>query len=367
MNSNTYILAGGGTGGHLYPGIAIADELVKLDPGATIVFACSDRSGDRKILDPLDYAIVPQLVRPLTHMRKPFGIPGFLRTWYKSKSLARALICDLKPRAVLGLGGYAAGPVICVAAKKNIRCGLLNLDIIPGRANQYLAKCVEKIFTQFESTADYLPDNLGSRIQHTGCPIRSDICSGERPDGMKFFGINPKLKTLLVFGGSALAESLTQAFIELRDDLKEFQDTWNILLVVGKQMLPEAKRAFEHSSVVIMEYCNRMDLAYSVADLTVCRGGAGTVAELTATRTPAVILPYPYHQDRQQYKNVSDLVIAGSAIVVQDNSDPEINAESFRKQLLPILRAPSILQQMKSNIKPQLFPAAATIAKWLAT
>ena len=164
-----------------------------------------------------------------------------------------------------------------------------------------------------------------------------------------------------------LAESLTQAFIELRNDLKEFNDTWNILLVVGKQMLTEATQAFENHNVIILEYCNRMDLAYSVADLAVSRGGAGTVAELTATRTPAVILPYPFHRDRQQYRNVSDMVITGSAVVIQDKSDPKINAESFRKTLLPILRNPSILQRMKSNIKPKFFPAAATIAKWLTT
>ena len=366
MNSNTYIFAGGGTGGHLYPGIAVADELVKLDPEATIVFACSDRPGDRMILDPLGYVVVPQPVRPLTGLKNPLGIFTFLRAWRKSKALAKMLLEDLKPRAVFGLGGFAAGPVVSIATKKKIRCGLLNLDIVPGRANLYLADRVEKIFTQFEASTDYFPDNLSSRIQHTGCPIRSSICSVERQDGVKFFGINPKLSTLLVFGGSALAESLTQAFVELRNDLKEFQDTWNILLVIGKQMLPEAKRAFENQNVMILEYCNRMDLAYSVADLTVCRGGAGTVAELTATKTPAVILPYPFHQDRQQYKNVSDLVINGSAIVVKDKCDPKINAESLRKQLLPILRNPSTLQQMKSSIQSQPFPAAKTIARWLA-
>ena len=367
MNPNTYIFTGGGTGGHLYPGIAIADELIRLDPGATIVFTCSDRPGDRRILDPLDYVVVPQPVRPLTHLKTPLEIFGFLHAWRKSKALARTLIEDLKPRAVLGLGGFAAGPVVCVASQKKIRCGLLNLDIIPGRANRYLANRVERIFTQFESSADYFPPRLLDRIEHTGCPIRSLICGAEHQDGVEFFGVNPKLKTLLVFGGSMLAESLTQAFIELRNDLKEFNDTWNILLVVGKQMLTEATQAFENHNVIILEYCNRMDLAYSVADLAVSRGGAGTVAELTATRTPAVILPYPFHRDRQQYRNVSDMVITGSAVVIQDKSDPKINAESFRKTLLPILRNPSILQRMKSNIKPKFFPAAATIAKWLTT
>ncbi len=366
MNSNTYILAGGGTGGHLYPGIAIADELIKLDPKATIVFACSDRQADRKILDPLDYAVVPQPVRPLTQLKIPFGILPFMRAWKKSKAIAKTLLDDTKPRAVLGLGGFAAGPVIRIASQKKIRCGLLNLDIIPGRANQYLAKRVEKIFTQFESSVDYFPVNLSSRIQHTGCPLRAAIRNGERFDGVRFFNINPKLKTLLVFGGSALAKSLTQTLMELSNDLKEFQETWNILLIVGKQMLPEATQVFENQNVTVLEYCDRMDLAYSVADLVVSRGGAGTIAELTATRTPAIILPYPYHQDRQQYKNASDLVIEGSAIVIKDKSDPKINAKRLGKELLPILRDPSILEQMKTDIKSQPFPAAKIIAKWLA-
>ncbi len=365
MRPNTYIFAGGGTGGHLYPGIAIADELVKLDPDATIVFVCSNRPGDRKILDPLPYVVVPQPVRPLPRWTKLLGVIAFFRAWRKSKTLARQLIDDLNPHVVFGLGGFAAGPVVSVAAQKKIRCGMINLDIIPGHANRYLATQVDKIFTQFESTADYFPDNLLDRVQHTGYPIRASICNADRQEGVKFFGINPRRKTLLVFGGSALAESLTRTFLELRDDLKAFAETWNVLLVVGAKMLPEAQAAFEDQNVTVVEYCDRMDLAYSVADLTVSRGGAGTVAELAATKTPSVILPYPYHQDRQQYKNASDLVIAGSAIVVKDQIDPKLNAQSFRQKLMPIMRDSIALQQMKNSMQSHPFPAAAVIAKWM--
>jgi len=106
MNSNTYIFAGGGTGGHLYPGIAIAEELVKLDPDATIIFACSDRPVDRKILDPLEYVVVPQPARPLTYLKRQnlLGILAFVYGWKKSTTLAKTLLNDLKPRAVFGLG-----------------------------------------------------------------------------------------------------------------------------------------------------------------------------------------------------------------------------------------------------------------------
>ena len=137
MSRNTYIFAGGGTGGHLYPGLAVADELRRVDEDAVVVFACSNRSIDRQILDSLDYPVVPQPVLPLP--KSPLKFVSFLRAWKQSKALASTLLNDLKPHAVLGLGGFAAGPVVQEAAKKSVPTAMLNPDSIPGKANRFLA------------------------------------------------------------------------------------------------------------------------------------------------------------------------------------------------------------------------------------
>jgi UDP-N-acetylglucosamine--N-acetylmuramyl-(pentapeptide) pyrophosphoryl-undecaprenol N-acetylglucosamine transferase len=355
----------------LYPGLAVADELTRLDPDSLVVFACSDREIDRRILDPLDHAIAPQPVRPFT--KNPLKMWDFLQAWRKSNALAGAMISDLQPRAVLGLGGFAAGPVVRVAAGRRVPTAMLNPDSIPGRANEYLARRVDVIFTQFSSTAGCFAPALRKKVRQVGCPVRRDIVGGNRDEAMRRFGLSPGRKVLLVFGGSALAESITEAVVALAPDLEEFAEQWQVLLVAGPKKYAQASGAFGgaclpvrqggiHASV--LEYCRRMDLAYAAADLAVCRGGAGTIAELAATGTPAVILPYPWHGDRQQYKNAADGLAAGCLKIVEDSSNPEINAKSLRAELLPILRDATLLERMR--VGPAENAAVKKIAQWLA-
>ncbi|MCD4823069.1 MAG: UDP-N-acetylglucosamine--N-acetylmuramyl-(pentapeptide) pyrophosphoryl-undecaprenol N-acetylglucosamine transferase [Phycisphaerae bacterium] len=366
MGRDTYIFAGGGTGGHLCPGLAVAEELTNIDPQALVVFACSNRPIDRKILDSSDCAVVPQPVRPL--YKNPLKLPGFLRAWRRSNALARNLIADLKPRAVLGLGGFAAGPMVNVAGRLGLPTAMLNPDAIPGKANRYLSRRVDKIFTQFECTSQYFVPEVQERIEVVGCPVRRHLCQGSRAEAMEYFGLLPERKVLLVFGGSTLAESITDSMIALAGDLDEFADDWQVLIAVGAKKIRETKQAFNARAIHarVLEYFDRMDLAYAAADLAVCRGGAGTVAELVATGTAAVILPYPWHADRQQYYNTADLVQAGGAILVEDSGNGILNAESLRRDLLNILRDAETLQLMQDDVKTaHQYAAAKTVAKWL--
>lgn len=368
MNENTYIFAGGGTGGHLYPGLAVAEELVCIDEGALIVFACSNRAIDRRILEASNYAIVPQPVLPMPS--NPLKFMSFLLAWRNSKALASEMLADLQPRAVLGLGGFAAGPVVQVAAKRGTPTAMLNPDSVPGKANRFLARRVDVIFTQFSSTANCFAPELQPRVSTVGCPVRPGLLQGSRAEALSHFsGLRADRKTLLVFGGSKLAESITQAFIALAKDFDEIAGQWQLLLVVGADMLEEMRKTYAGLAVsaTIIKYCQRMDLAYALADLAVCRGGAGTVAELSATGTPAVIMPYPHHKDRQQYLNPAELVQANAARIVEDHSDPAINADTLRAELFPILRDAENLAAMQSAAKTTARPhVAKDIATWLA-
>ena len=366
MASKVFILAGGGTGGHLYPAIAVAEELISLDPHALPVFACSERPIDREILSQTQFAFFTQPIRPIS--KSPAKWPGMIKAWIKSVALSRRVINDLKPSAVLGLGGFAAGAMCKAAADDEIPTAMINPDAIPGKANRYLAGIVEKIFTQFEGTEEFVKPECHEKLQVVGCPVRRMITSGDRREALEFFGLDGDKMTLLVFGGSAIAESLLLAIDALAEDFDEFADTWQIILPTGKKYAGQMAKAFEkrHIKVSLREYCERMDFAYAAADLVLARGGAGTVAELAATATPAVILPYPYHADRQQYLNAAGLVKAGAAIVVDDLVDPQSNAKNLRKTLLDIMRNTDKLQTMSEAAKSHAQSNAAhTIAKWL--
>lgn len=365
MIGKIYIFAGGGTGGHLYPGLAVASELKRIDGDARVVFACSDREVDRRILGPTAYAFVPQPIRPL-----PKGIiqvPGFLWAWVRSGSLARRLIGDLCPAGVLGLGGFAAAPVVKVASRAGVRTAMLNPDAVVGRANQYLAGRVDAIFTQFESTALTLGSAASAKVRCVGCPIRRELLDASRDEAIQYFELLSDRKTLLIFGGSTMARSINEAAAEIAPELGSLGDKWQILHVSGPADTGQIAGAYEgkiHART--LEYCDRMDLAYAVADLVLSRGGASTVAELTATATPAIILPYPHHRDEQQKLNAARIVSGGAGICVTDASNVAANAVSLRATLIPLMADPDRLESMHHAAAAlRKSDAAEKVARWL--
>ncbi|MBS3820846.1 MAG: UDP-N-acetylglucosamine--N-acetylmuramyl-(pentapeptide) pyrophosphoryl-undecaprenol N-acetylglucosamine transferase, partial [Phycisphaerae bacterium] len=365
MARPTYILAGGGTGGHLYPGLAVAEAIRRWQGEALVVFACSDRSIDRDILEPLDYPFTPQPVQPL-----PTNVarwPGFLGAWLRSRRLAADMLGDLQPQAVLGLGGFAAGPVVKRAAAAGVRSGMLNPDAVPGRANRYLAGHVDAIFTQFESTREHFAAGDRDKSWAVGCPVREGLAEASASEARRVFGLSDDRRTLLVFGGSTLAHSLTDAVVNLAEDLESLSDDWQVLMLAG-DLAERALEAFRQRRINarIMRYCDRMDLAWAAADLAVCRGGAVTVAELAATGTPAVVMPYPHHADRQQWLNAEALCQTGAAIIVDDRSAAAANVDALRQHLLPILRDGSCLADMRAAAdRAERRDAAGVIAEWM--
>ena len=362
----TYIFAGGGTGGHLYPALAVAEQLLAAQPEAAIVFACSDRPIDRRVLSGTDYAIVPQPIQPLP--RTPLAAPGFLKAWWRSGRLARTLLDDLKPRAVLGTGGFAAAPMIKQASKAGIPTAMLNPDAVPGKANRYLAKYVDVVFTQFESTAEKFGPLYSGRAKAVGCPIRDGFADADRAQAMMHFSLDPNRKTLLVNGGSQGAASINEAIALLDDDLGQFADRWQLLHVTGLSNVTELNDDDHGRAMpsVILNYCDRMDLACAAADLSLCRGGASTTAELAASGTPSVIMPYPYHSDDHQRLNAVGLEECGAAIICKDAADGLENAHMLRQQLIGLLSDSERLETMRSSAVSMARPSAAEdVAAWM--
>ena len=337
-----------------------------MDSDALVVFACSDRPIDRQVLRPSGHSFVSQPVRPLP--RRPRDALRFLRGWVSSKMLARRLVADLEPAAILGLGGFAAGPLISTASVK-IRCGLLNPDAVPGKANSYLAGRVQAIFTQFESTELRFAPSLRGAVHCVGCPVRAELLHADRLRAISTFGLRPDRKTLLILGGSTGAASINEAVSALAEDLDTFADTWQMLHITGPAAKFDADRAYRNRRIVVrtMKYCDRMDLAYAAADLALCRGGASTVAELAVTDTPAVIMPYPYHRDLHQARNAKAMVDASAAICLKDKCSLSANVATLRGSLLELLSESPTLEQMTLAVGRLAKPdAAMKVASWLA-
>jgi UDP-N-acetylglucosamine--N-acetylmuramyl-(pentapeptide) pyrophosphoryl-undecaprenol N-acetylglucosamine transferase len=173
MSERTIIFAGGGTGGHLYPGISVAQALAQVMPDAKPLFLCTQREIDRTILTPTGFEFVEQSIVP--PVRTVGGLLKFWKNWRETKDLVKKILRERKPVAVLGLGGYAAGVAVKMASEKKIPTAILNPDVIPGKANQYLMRHVRAACCQFDETRSHVAPNQQEKLRITGCPIRHDM------------------------------------------------------------------------------------------------------------------------------------------------------------------------------------------------
>src|SRR5262245_27157184 len=208
----TIYLAGGGTGGHLYPGISVAQALKTVFPEAQPLFLCTEREIDRTILEPTGFEFIAQPIVP--PVRTVGGLLKFWSAWRSTKDMLRKLFKERRPAVVLGLGGYAAGVAVKMASNRKIPAAILNPDVVPGKANQYLLRHVQAVCCQFEETRDHLPAQHHAKIQLTGCPIRAEMRSLPlRAEAAKRLGLDPMLQTLVITGASQGAQTVNEATI----------------------------------------------------------------------------------------------------------------------------------------------------------
>ena len=336
MDSSTILLAGGGTGGHLYPGIAVAEALRGVAPELKPVFLCTRKEIDRVILEPTGFEFIPQ---PVVPWKK--SISGTLRfamglreTW----ELVRREIRERQPAAVLGLGGYAAGLAVRMAAGKKIPTALINPDVIPGAANKILFKRADAVCCQFAQTADHVEPALRGKLKVTGCPIRSDIRTlPPRREAAQRLGLDPNVNTLVVTGASLGAQTVNEAVLTMLGQIT--LRGWQILHLSGRDHAPSVRAGYRELSVaaVVIDFTPAMADVWAVADLAISRSGASSCAELTACGVPSILLPYPFHKDMHQRANAQVLVDAGAAVLVDDEKDRLKNAKKLQDLIESLL------------------------------
>lgn len=334
------VMAGGGTGGHLYPGLAVAEALKeKLGDRVDLVWAATPRPVDQRLLSNFGKNYIQQSVQPL--VKKISRIWAFYNGWMNTCAFWKRYFRDNQVDAVLALGGYAAGPASYVASQQGIPVGLLNPDAVPGLANRFLLKRSNKVFSQWSLDGPKVK-NLRGRVMPIGCPIRRSLLGRTREEGMKALGLNPALKTIVVTGASLGAKTINDAMCLLMKDeaFRKALAGWQVIHLTGMEQAEAVKAAYgdvKDVAIKVMDYCDDMASVWAVADVAIARAGASTCAELTACSVPSVLMPYPYHKDLHQRHNAMKLVDAGAAVIVDDTKDAAKNAEALGPVLKELL------------------------------
>ncbi len=330
------VIAGGGTGGHLYPGLAVTEAVRELRPEFDFVVYGTTRPIDKKLTDHRQIPLVEQSVQAIP--RKIGQVWPFFKGWFASVKAAKQNFQHRPPAVVLGLGGYAAGPPLTAALKLKIPTAIFNPDAIPGVANRRFAGRVDRVFIQWRDTFDRF--GRASHVFCTGCPVRPEFLKASREQGIRALKLDPEKKTLLVTGASQGAWSINAAVVELIDFWRELPD-WQIVHLTGSADLTMCREKYKEAglNVVTLAFTEHMPLCMAAADLVLSRAGASTLAEITATGKPSVLMPYPFDRKQHQLANAKVLADAQAAIIVEDSNNPAANAKKLRKELGDLLKS----------------------------
>jgi len=361
--SKDIFFAGGGTGGHIYPGIAIAEKIKQLCPDAGVHFFCSGRAIDELILSETNFGYTRL---PATGFSfRPLKLLRFVKNYLRSRKKASVLLAGSSQAVVVGVGGFVAGPVCQAGFRRDLPVYLLSVDSVPGKASRLIGGWADEIFVQFGRSADYFKGQ-SEKVTVTGCPLREGFERPQPDDARSHLGLQRDKKVLLVTGASSGSESINQAFCMLLSRLNRFSDSWQIVHLAGLGREQAVAGCYKDAKTAhrVLGYYQQMADLLSASELVVCRAGAVSVAELMVVGVPAICIPYPHHGDRHQYLNAAELVDRGVAVVVDDLPDADERAERLWEELGVLMADEQKLADMRQNYR--LFDrrdAAAEIAK----
>lgn len=348
------IIAGGGTGGHVFPGIAVAEELKAHHPDVEVLFVGGRRG--------LEATAVPEAGFRL----RTLATAGFARqrpwTWAWAAVVnlfgflqAFALVLAERPRAVLGTGGYVSGPVSVAAKLLGVPLLLQEQNSIPGLTNRWLSRIADEVHLSFIEARSFFPRRDHLRI--TGNPVRAYILSGEREQGLREFKLDRDRPTLFVFGGSLGAKRINAAAVDALRKLKNRVDVQCILQTGRDDHEPVAQAvAAEQLPATVLPFVKKMHLAYAAADLVVCRAGAMTLAEIAVCGRPSILVPYPFAAHDHQRVNAANLADRGAAVVIEDG---DLTGERLAREIAHLLADRTTLSRMSANARLFARPDAA--------
>ena len=329
MKSLKVILSGGGTGGHIFPAVAIANEIKKLVPHVEILFVGALGKMEMEKIPAAGYKIIGV---PIAGLQRKFTLSNFKLPLLVIQSLLKTqkIINEFKPDVVVGTGGYASGPLLKAATSKGIPALLQEQNSYAGITNKILSKKASKICVAYEGMEAFFPKE---KIILTGNPVRQDILNTniDREEAYHFFNLDQTKKTVLVVGGSLGAKGINEALVEGLSQFK-IQDI-QLLWQTGKPYFETAKEKandIHTENIKVVDFISRMDFAYSVADVVISRAGAGAISELCIVGKPSILVPLPTAAEDHQTKNAMSLVSKNAAILVNESkAKVELSIQTF--------------------------------------
>ncbi len=351
MEHYRFILSGGGTGGHIYPAIAIANELKERYPGSEYLFVGAKDKMEMEKVPQAGYDIrglwISGLQRKLTLKNMLFPVKVI-----SSLIKASRIVSEFKPHLAIGTGGFASGPVLQVAAGKGIPCILQEQNSYAGITNKLLAKKASSICVAYDGMEQFFPKD---KIVKTGNPVRGSLTKKlkDTTEAYKYFDLQPERTTLFVLGGSLGAGRIN----ELIENKLRYFSTFGIQLIwqCGKLYYEHCKR-FASESVRVYAFLDRMDLAYGISDLIISRAGAGAVSELCIVGKPVIFIPSPNVAEDHQTKNAESLRAKNAALML---SEKQLDTE-FEEVFSELFLSMEKRRELETNIKKLALPDATS-------
>ena len=351
MDISRIIISGGGTGGHIFPAIAIANEVKSRYPHAEILFIGAEGKMEMEKVPAAGYSIIGL---PIRGFQRKLTFSNFLLPFKLVYSLIKAffIIKKFNPQVVVGVGGYASGPTLKIASFLKIPSLIQEQNSFPGKTNQLLAKSVSKVCVAYEGLETFFPEY---KIEFTGNPVRSEMVmtEGKKEEAISFFNLDPLKPTILVIGGSLGARTLNQSVLNSIDLISS--EGVQVLWQCGKFYYSELNEQSERlisNQIYLHEFIQRMDLAYAVADVIISRAGAISVSELCIVAKPCVLVPSPNVAEDHQTKNAKALSTNAAAILVKDTDAKELLFETTISLLKDQEKCQSISDSLRILAKP---------------
>lgn len=350
------VISGGGTGGHIFPAISIANAIKALHPEAEILFVGALGRMEMQRVPAAGYKIVGLPICGFDRKNLLKNIKVLFKIW-KSQRMAKKLIEEFKPMAAVGVGGYASGPMLNQAAKMGIPCLIQEQNSYAGVTNKLLAKKAEKICVAYDGMERFFP---AEKIIKTGNPVRQALLNTKmsKAEAAKTFGLDPDKKTILLVGGSLGAKTINDSILHHLDlvDQKDIQFIWQTGKYYNKQITEELKGKLP-SNLIVTDFISDMGAAYTAADLVISRAGASSISEFCLIGKPVILVPSPNVAEDHQTKNAMALVNKQAAIYVKDSDAPDC----LLKQAIKLIKDDDKLKNLSKNILKLALPDSADI------
>lgn len=346
------IISAGGTGGHIYPALAILNKIKQKDKNAKILYIGTDNRMEKDIVPKTGYDFVGIKI---DGFYRKLSLKNFRSVYLflSGVSKCKKIMKEFKPDIVIGVGGYVCAPVVYAAHKLGIKCCIHEQNSIFGITNKFASSFVDKVFISFKSTEGSIKDK--NKVIYTGNPCSENAINSKVID-KKEYGLNPTKKLVLIVMGSLGSKTIND---KMKDMLTLFNNKeYEVVYVTGKNYYDEFKKMKYTGNIKILPYINQMPSLLKKTDVLVSRAGASTLSEITALGVPSILIPSPYVTENHQYKNALDLVNNNAAVMLEEK---DLKGDILLRKVEKILYDKLYLNKLKTNLKSYKVSDASSI------